>query len=304
MRVLLTGGAGFVGRAVLERLVARGFEVHALSRQARPSSAGIRWHAGDLLDGNTGEVLMRQLRPQALVHLAWYAEHGEYWDSPLNTKWAQATLALLQNFLECGGETAVAAGTSAEYDWSSGVPFRENDDAAWLQSAYVSSKREVWLGAQALFQTASASLAWARLFVPFGPFEDRRRLVPKVCLRLLSGESLAFDSGTAVRDFLHVEEVAAALVHLLDCRFSGAVNVASGEPRSVRSVVEAIARYLSCSDRVSFAREEQESASKPVIACVDRLRYDIGWFPEHTFKSRIAQTCEWWRQNQPAENSQ
>ena len=81
------------------------------------------------------------------------------------------------------------------------------------------------------------SLAGARLFYLFGPHEDPRRLVPSVTLALLSGRVAATTAGKQLRDFLHVDDVATALVTIAETRVSGPVNIASGRPVRVRDVV-------------------------------------------------------------------
>lgn len=53
-------------------------------------------------------------------HLAWYAEHGKYWDSPLNLRWTEATVRLVEAFCMAGGQQVVISGTCAEYDWTHG----------------------------------------------------------------------------------------------------------------------------------------------------------------------------------------
>ena len=58
------------------------------------------------------------IRPEVLIHLAWYAEHGKYWTSPENVRWVEASLALLRGFAAAGGRRVVMAGTCAEYEWS------------------------------------------------------------------------------------------------------------------------------------------------------------------------------------------
>src|SRR5579859_3854783 len=120
-RVLLTGGTGFVGRSCLQELLARGFEVHALSRKPpRDGVGGIAWHTLDLFGGAAVVKLAERLRASHLLHLAWDTTHRLYWTSADNLRWVQASLDLLQAFVRHGGRRAVFAGTCAEYDWSYG----------------------------------------------------------------------------------------------------------------------------------------------------------------------------------------
>ena len=122
-KVLLTGASGFVGRHCLPALVARGYEVHAVSSSATAPAdtpPGVRWHQADLLDGAQVSALLAQVRPRHLLHSAWYAVPGKYWTAPENFRWVRASLHLLQTFAAHGGRRVVVVGSSAEYDWHYG----------------------------------------------------------------------------------------------------------------------------------------------------------------------------------------
>ena len=86
-KVLLTGASGFVGRHCLPALVARGYEVHAVSSKERATVATlteVRWHHTNLLDKAQVSSLLEQIRPTHLLNCAWYAVPGKYWNAPEN----------------------------------------------------------------------------------------------------------------------------------------------------------------------------------------------------------------------------
>ena len=119
-RVLVTGGAGFVGRPAVAALIARGFEVHAVGRRA-PAGAHVV-HPADLLDGEARRAAVRAAGASHLLHLAWVTQPGRYWQAPENLDWTAASLDLVRAFREAGGGRAVVAGTCAEYDWTGIAP--------------------------------------------------------------------------------------------------------------------------------------------------------------------------------------
>src|SRR6266566_6416242 len=108
-RVLLTGATGFIGTHAINALLLRGHEVHAVARRAQPRREGVAWHVADLLKPETPERLVRQARASHLLHLAWYAVPGAFWNAPENERWLDATLRLLRAFGEAGGRRAVMA---------------------------------------------------------------------------------------------------------------------------------------------------------------------------------------------------
>ena len=120
MRVLLTGASGFLGRYVLDSLRRQNIETVIVGRQPVPDNTFANFIKADLLTTPDFSWLVKDAKATHLLHLAWYAEHGKYWTSPLNLRWVEATTRLVEEFCKAGGKQVVIAGTCAEYDWSHG----------------------------------------------------------------------------------------------------------------------------------------------------------------------------------------
>src|SRR5450830_470974 len=210
-RVLVTGATGFVGRHALPLLVERGFDVHAVARAVPPhADSRVTWHAADLLGGaDVLRALLEDSQPTHLLHLAWYAEHGKYWRSLENFRWTAASVELAHDFTARGGERLVATGTCAEYDWSGGVCSESSTPLA-PSTPYGICKDALRRMLGALAVETKIGFAWGRVFFTFGPGEQPQRLVPSVIRSLLRGDEARTTHGRQVRDFLAVEDVAAA----------------------------------------------------------------------------------------------
>jgi len=295
-RVLLTGASGFVGRHTVDALLARDYEVHAVSSVARSTASGLTWHQANLLDLAAGPSLVSRLQPTHLLHLAWYAEPGKYWQSPLNLAWQAASLVLLEAFAANGGRRAVTAGTCAEYDWSHGF-CTERVTPCLPHSLYGTSKHALAQTLEAHALQASLSSAWARLFLLYGPHEAPVRLVPSVIRSLLEGQPALCTHGRQLRDFLHVADVADALCALLDSPVEGPVNIASGQPTALADVVHEIAHQLERPDLVRLGALPSPQADPPLLVgnCA-RLRDEVGWQPRHRLPDGLADAVAWWRE--------
>jgi nucleoside-diphosphate-sugar epimerase len=296
-RVLVTGASGFIGRHTLQPLLDRGFEVHAITSRAPPdSTAGVVWHTTDLLSGPGPKDLLARVQPTDLLHLAWYAQHGFVWNSPENLRWVAATLRLVQQFAENGGHRALLAGTCAEYRWGDSGRCVEGVTPLEPATLYGTCKDATHRVLEAAAEQLGIGLAWGRIFLLYGPDEAPGRLVAAVARALLAGERAQTSPGSQVRDFLHVADVAGAFVALIDSDVRGAVNIASGEGRTLREVIEAIGAAAGRPELLDVgALPARPGDPDELVADVARLREEVGFVPVIGLTEGIERTVAWWR---------
>jgi nucleoside-diphosphate-sugar epimerase len=297
-RVLVTGARGFAGRHCLPRLAALGYDVHALSSRAQPGGDAITWHRGDLLQPSCAAELSDAVRATHLLHLAWITEPGKYWSAADNARWLRGSLALLEEFARAGGRRAVIAGSCAEYDWRHGYCF-EDTTPLLPATLYGRCKRALFEAAQPLASELGIEIAWARLFFLYGPGERPERVFPSVIRSLLSGVPANCTRGDQIRDFLYIDDAAAALVALVDHAAQGAFNVASGQPLALRDVLANIAEKLQRPDLLRLGALPA-CADEPalLVGDVHKLANQLGWTPSTSLDDGLARTIQWWRARQ------
>lgn len=294
--MLVTGGSGFVGRAVLGPLVRDSYEVHALCNTgARPQVPGVHVHRVDLMDRAATAELVGRVRPTHLLHLAWYTKPRLYWSSDLNVAWFAASLELLRAFAATGGRRALLVGTCAEYDWSDGV-CSETTTPRRPDTLYGVCKNALHEVAAMHAASVGYSAAWARLFYAYGPGEPAVRLVPTVVRGVLEGRTVELSHGAQQRDFLWVEDVGAALARLLGSEVEGAVNVGSGRAMSIRELVATIVDRAGVPADVRFGVRPADGEPPLIVADTTRLRAELGWEPSMSLGEGIDRTISWWRQ--------
>lgn len=300
-RVLVTGGAGFIGRQVIMPLLARDFEVHIVSTRPVPSSyQQVHMHQANLLDSTTHHALMSKIQPTHMLHAAWYTQNGKFWDAVENVYWLQASISLMQMFLRYGGERVLGLGTCAEYDWQEGM-CEEGVSLENPSSLYGKLKKATYEGLYALAADAQQSFVWGRIFCPYGEYEASARLIPYVINCLLNDTPARCTHGLQVRDYLHVYDIGQALAMLLDSKMTGVVNVASGIPVSIRDVVMRIGTILKKPELILLgAIDEPTYSPQRIIANVSRLKEALNWSPQLSLDEGLLRTISWWRDKQGA----
>lgn len=304
-RVLVTGAGGFIGRASIEPLLRRGFEVHAVhSKAARAADcaglAAVRTHVADLLSEQQVDNLMAQVAPSHLLHFAWIATPGVYWHSDDNFRWLTASQSLLQKFRSRGGVRAVMAGSCVEYDWSKAGICDETSspmaDQAAAPTPYAACKIALQKSLAQFSRQESLSSAWGRIFFQFGPHEHPDRLVPSVIRHLLMNQEALCTHGRQIRSFLHVTDVGDAFAQLLDSDVQGAVNIGSDERIALAYLIGRIALEIGRPDLVRLGARDAPGDEPPLLVPnVHRLRDELHWQPRLSLSDGIRDAIAWWR---------
>jgi nucleoside-diphosphate-sugar epimerase len=294
-RVLVTGASGFIGRHCLPLLVAEGCEVHAVSlARDRVAMPNVSWYQVDLLNAGQTSQLVARVRPDYLLHLAWYAVPGQYWESPENLRWVQASLELLRAFSGHTGKRVVVAGSCAEYGRKT-EDCSEDDPFLCPTTLYGICKHRLQAMLLHWTRQTGVSSAWGRVFSLYGPDEHPSRVVAYVIGSLLRAQPARCSEGQQIRDFLHVEDVASAFVHLLLADVRGPVNIASGQPVSIKNLVDAIAQKIGRPDLILRGNTLAGGEAPRVTAATRRLFQEVGWKPHYDLQSGLDQTIAWWK---------
>jgi UDP-glucose 4-epimerase len=310
MRVLVTGGFGYVGGAVAKRLDDAGHEVALLTRRPRPPAelplAAEVWVA-DLLDSDQLDKLVTDHQLDGVCHLAGLVRVRESFDDPagyfqVNVGGTANLLAALARSAERTGRPVrlVFASTAAVYGQAAGEPINEDHPLA-PTSPYGASK----LAAEQLisYQAATGALAGVTLrgFAIAGAIgahgdTDRSRIIPKA-LAVAAGHAPRVEvngDGSAVREFTHVADVADAYLLALATARPGehlACNVGTGQGVTVREVLETVEAVTS--QRLPVVLRPAANEPPALLADTQRIQARLGWHPHHSNLEEIVSDA--WR---------
>lgn len=293
MKVLLTGGSGFLGRHAVDALSRSDAEIVATyRRQPGPQRPGIEWRVCDLLNGDSVAALVRETRPTHLLHMAWRPVYGDVADARDNVHWLKASLDLATEFIDAGGQRIVGAGTCLEY----GASFNPCDEALTRlapANTYASCKHALRAALDGLTRAAGVELAWARIFFAYGPGEHETRFVASVARSLLRGEPAEMTSGQQVRDYTYASDLGEALSLLVQSDHVGEFNIGSGTNAALRDIALELARQIGRPELLRLGAKPNRPHEAPmIVADLDKTAAALGWRPRTSLPAGLAETIE------------
>lgn len=236
--VLLTGAGGFVGGAVLRRLLEEGHRVVTWGRSVQAPDARAPHRQIDLLgaDDATLRGLAERDGCDQLIHAAWYTNHTDYLVADINRDWLEASTRLFSAYRLAGGSRITGIGTCAEYAPDGGrcvegeTPLRPT--TLYGECKKASSERLL----------AATNTAWARVFFVYGPGDRAGRLVPHLLDQARKGRFVAVRYGGLRRDYIHIDDLAAQIVALAMSGATGAFNTGTGDAVTLSDIAQSAAR--------------------------------------------------------------
>jgi UDP-glucose-4-epimerase GalE len=316
--ILVTGGAGYVGSHACKALARAGYRPVVLDNLSRGHRSAVRWGPlveGELADRSCLATVFAEYRISAVMHFAAYAYVGEsvvdpalYYRNNL-----AGTLMLLEAVREAGIGEIVFSSTCATYGIPDGVPIRE-DAAQRPVNAYGETKLAIERALHWYGQAYGLRSAALRYFNAAGADRDgeigechepETHLIPLV-LQAALGRRQAVDifgtdyptpDGTAIRDYVHVDDLAIAHLRALERLRAGgasfAVNLGTGRGHSVREVVAAAERVSG--RKVPTRAAPRRPGDPPALVADPRLAADLfGWRAEFSDLDTITRTALAW----------
>ena len=305
-KVLVTGATGFIGSHLVRRLLADGFEVHALTSSVSSLTPfrlvdvrdRITLHEGSLSDRSAMDALVQSARPSHVFHLGAYTHVGKSWqrvDECIQVN-VQGTANLLEALEGSGYRRFVNIGTSEIYG-AVASPFQE-DMAVRPVSPYAASKHAAESLCRVFHQGRGWPIVMIRPFNAYGPAQTPDRVIPEIIIRALLGQDLLMTQGRQTREFNFVEDLVDGMVRAAAVEgIEGELfNLGCGEDVSMREVATTVldlmgnpvvARFGALPDRPTEIWEMRSDST--------RARRVLGWTPNHTLAEGLEKTIAWYR---------
>jgi UDP-glucuronate 4-epimerase len=308
--VLVTGGAGFIGSHLTERLLADGVNIISLDnfddyydpQMKRENIASVlgrenyRFVEGDICDVERLDQLFAESSIEAVIHLAARPGVRPSLQQPVLYERinVQGTLNVLEMAHQYGAQKVLFASSSSVYGEVDTTPSRESDRVDRPQSVYAATKRAGELMASAYHQLYGLSIGCLRLFTVYGPRQRPEMAIHKFVRLIEGGEKIPlFGDGSSERDYTYIDDIIDGLVAALETPYEFEIfNLGDSRPISLRRLIEIIEKNLSQRAQIQSLPKQPGDVDK-TCAHIEKARATLGYQPRVPIEKGIALFVRW-----------
>ncbi|MCU0640554.1 MAG: SDR family oxidoreductase [Candidatus Margulisbacteria bacterium] len=304
MRILVTGGAGFIGSNVVDAYIAAGHEVAVLDNLSTGKKENLnpraKFFPADLTAPETTQIIA-DFAPEVINHHAAQIDVRKSVSDPVfNAKVNElGTLNLLQAAVKTGVKKIVFASTGGAIYGEVGKKGGADENHPQEPiSPYAITKRSVELYLHAYWKLYGLPFTVLRYGNVFGPRQDplgEAGVIAIFCGKLLKGETpTIYGDGEQLRDYVYVGDVAAANLLALEKGTGEIFNVGTGKGTSVNQLFAVLKELLKYSGQALYAPPRAGELLRSVLSA-RKIKRELGWRPRFSVKNGLRETLKWYR---------
>jgi len=219
---ILVIGNGFIATPLIQRLELEGHEILVYSRTLNENIESQQVLGNIFLFEDFVKTLL--WKPQIVIHTAWITTHSLYKNDPSNQLYAQFTTSLAKHIALTDIEHLIILGTCAEYGHQS-----EASTAGITKLSpvnfYAQQKVSAFNSVKEILGGSKVRLTWARIFQPYGPVQDKGRLIPYITHALKSGARIQLGDTSSIHDWITTRDIASAISWVISHQVSMEVDI-------------------------------------------------------------------------------
>ncbi|MBI3414331.1 MAG: SDR family NAD(P)-dependent oxidoreductase [Verrucomicrobia bacterium] len=316
MKFLVTGGAGFIGSHVCERLLQLGHGVCAYDdlnpfyepvikrqnlRDLQNQSAAFKFVQGNLLDRPALDALLAEMKFDQIIHLAARAGVRPSLDEPALYQRVnvEGTVNLLEAARRAGIGKITIASSSSVYGVNAKVPFSESDPIFSAISPYAASKLACEALGHVYHHVYGLDIVMLRFFTVYGPRQRPDLAIHKFARLIASGKPIpVFGDGSTARDYTYVSDTVDGVLACTQKKFGFEVfNLGESQTVKLSYLIELLEKSLG--QRAIINRQPPQPGDVPItFADISKARESLGYQPRVAIEEGIPRFVEWFRRTQ------
>ncbi len=284
MKVFVTGGTGFIGPYVVRELSKKGHHLLLLSEKPKAQTRElnlpkeVKLVKGNLSNIDSWKSAVENFHPDSAIHMAW--EGIPDYSAEMSIKNLKYGLNLFEELAGIGCKKIICTGSCWEYGQNQGKI--SEDLPVKFSNAFTTAKNALHLLGREIAKEKNMQFVWTRLFYVYGPGQRENSLIPYIIKCVREGKELKIKTPSTRNDFIYIEDVARAIVAILEkCKQSTVYNIGSGCSSSIQDIINIIYSEL------NFEHKSEDDLYKTEKICSDnfwadisKIKKDISWEPK------------------------
>ena len=306
-KILITGGAGFIGANFTYKFLDLGYNVHLIEKKESNlwRLEGIKdklgLHFVDLKNYDELESLITRLKPQIIIHFAavgTYPRKQQELKAMVETN-LLGTINLVNACSKINFQCFINTGSSSEYGIKD-KPMKETD-LLEPDNPYGITKAAATMYCQYIAKKSDLPIVTIRPFAPYGYFEEKERLIPTVIKSCLMNRELKLSSPKSVRDFIFIEDlIEAYLLAIKNIRaIKGEIfNLGTGKQSTIAKVVRTIKKITHSTIKPKYGQVKPVQAEpKNWVADISKIKKILNWQPKYDLEEGLKKDIKWFEKN-------
>jgi len=303
-RVLITGGAGFIGANLVRKLLSLNYDVNLLIRPStdlwrlKKIVSKLKIHKTDISDVKKLKNMIARINPQVIIHLATYSQYRNQkeFEQMIETN-IKGTLNLLTASKSIDYDIFINTGSSSEYGIKN-KPMKETDLLEPV-SFYAATKASTTLLCQVFAREYQKPIVTLRPFSVYGPLEEKERFIPTIINSVLHNKPIKITSGNQRRDFIYVQDIVDIYIKtiMMGKSLSGQVlNMGTGIEYTNDEVVKTLFKISGKKVKIEKgAFPKRLWDTKHWRADISKTKRTLNWKPKFSLEEGLRDTFNWFK---------
>jgi dTDP-glucose 4,6-dehydratase (EC 4.2.1.46) len=309
LKLLVTGGAGFIGSEFVREGVKRGYDIVVVDKltyagdldRLKEVESNISFYKADITNKEFIEHIFKTEKPKVVVHFAAesHVDRSILDASPFIKTNVEGTQVLLDVAKDIGVDKFINIATDEVYGELGEEGTFKEDSPLVPNSPYSSSKAAADMLGRAYYKTYKLPVITVRPSNNYGPWQYPEKLIPVVILKALNNEKIpVYGTGQNVREWLYVSDCADAIFEIMEKGKIGEIyNVGSNQERRNIDVVKTILKLLhKKEDLIEFVKDRPGHDFRYSLDTT-KIKNELGWEAKTTFEEGIEKTVKWYIEN-------
>lgn len=283
MKILIIGN-GFLAVPIIQRLESEGHQVLVFSR-TRSSRVSCQQVIGDIFHFEEF-IKVFDWKPQVVIHTAWITTPGIYRNDISNFQYAEFTTKLAKFVTRSDVEHLIILGTCAEYGRQVG-PSKAGLTKPSPSTLYAQQKVAAFHSVREILQESDLRLTWARIFYPYGPHQDSKRLIPRLISSLKRGESVALADTSSIYDWITTRDIASGISWILNNELPIEIDVGTSFGYTNLELKVILEELLEINLHEALQKQHNFGLNEVFVASKNSPLFTSGWSPEDSLRSGL-----------------